>query len=47
MTIIETRKLRHIKVSLNENVESELTTGFEDINLVHRAVPEINLEEID
>ncbi len=41
------RKQRHIRVSLEENVESEIPTGFGDISLVHRAVPEIDLKDVD
>ncbi len=41
------RKLDHIEICLNENIESRnKTTGFEDIDLVHQAAPEINLEEV-
>jgi isopentenyl-diphosphate delta-isomerase len=47
MTKIETRKQRHIRVSLDKKVEAEITTGFEDVNLVHKAVPEIDLNEVD
>jgi isopentenyl-diphosphate delta-isomerase len=32
---------------LNENVQSDLGTGFEDVRLIHRALPEIDLDEID
>ena len=41
------RKQRHIRISLEENVESEIPTGFGDISLVHRAVPEIDLRDVD
>jgi len=41
------RKQRHIKVSLKENVDSEIPTGFADVNLIHRAIPEIDLSDID
>jgi isopentenyl-diphosphate delta-isomerase len=41
------RKQRHISISLEENVESEIPTGFGDINLVHRALPEIDLRDVD
>ncbi len=44
---IEERKQRHIRISLEENVESEIPTGFGDINLVHRALPEIDLSDVD
>ena len=41
------RKQRHIRVSLEENVESDIPTGFGDVSLVHRAVPEIDLKDVD
>ena len=42
------RKLEHIKICLREKVEaSPNTAGFEDLALVHNALPELNLEDID
>ncbi|MEM2878703.1 MAG: type 2 isopentenyl-diphosphate Delta-isomerase [Candidatus Hadarchaeales archaeon] len=42
------RKDDHVKICLTENVESIFkTTGFEDIDFVHVAVPEINYEDLD
>jgi isopentenyl-diphosphate delta-isomerase len=42
------RKLDHIRISLNQNVQARnATTGFEDISFVHRALPEIDRSEID
>lgn len=42
------RKAEHIKISLNQNVQARgITTGFEDVSFVHRALPEIDREEID
>jgi isopentenyl-diphosphate delta-isomerase len=41
------RKQRHIRVSLEENVDSEIPTGFGDVSLIHRAVPEIDLRDVD
>jgi isopentenyl-diphosphate delta-isomerase len=46
MTKIETRKQRHISVSLNNNVQSDVGTGLSDVRLIHRAIPEVNLSEI-
>lgn len=45
--MINSRKLDHIFVSLKEDVESNVKNGFEDINLVHRALPEIDKDEVD
>jgi len=44
---IAKRKQRHIRVSLEENVDSDIQTGFGDVSLVHRAVPEIDLKNVD
>lgn len=43
----EARKLSHIKVSLRKHVESNRKTGFDDVFLVHKAIPEINKDQID
>lgn len=47
MTDIEQRKKGHISVSLNEEVEGKITTGFENVKLIHKSLPEINLNEVD
>jgi len=42
------RKGDHIKICVEENVQAKrITTGFEDIFFVHRALPEIDHEKID
>ena len=46
MAWIEKRKQRHLALSLEENVQSDMGTGFEDVRLIHRALPEIDLEEV-
>lgn len=40
------RKLEHIRICLEEDVESEYT-GFEDVMLIHNALPEVDFDEID
>jgi len=47
VTPIARRKTDHIRINLEENVQSGLTTGLEQYHFIHRAVPEINLEEVD
>jgi len=45
---IEERKVDHIKICLEENVQTRhATTGFEDVFLVHKALPEIERDKID
>jgi len=42
------RKINHIRISLNQKVQArKATTGFEDIYFIHKALPEINRQEID
>ncbi|MEM2341469.1 MAG: type 2 isopentenyl-diphosphate Delta-isomerase [Candidatus Bathyarchaeia archaeon] len=44
---IKNRKDEHIRICLERNVEAkEITTGFEDVFFVHRALPEINLSDV-
>ncbi|MEM2192238.1 MAG: type 2 isopentenyl-diphosphate Delta-isomerase [Candidatus Hadarchaeales archaeon] len=44
----ERRKSDHVRICLEEEIESILKNpGFDDIELVHSALPEINLEDVD
>ncbi len=44
----EDRKNDHLEICLKENVQARrVTTGFEELHLVHKALPEINRKEID
>jgi isopentenyl-diphosphate delta-isomerase len=47
VTPIGTRKADHIRINLEENVQSGLTTGLENYRFLHRALPELNLDEVD
>jgi isopentenyl-diphosphate delta-isomerase len=47
VTPIGSRKSDHIRINLEKNVQSGLSTGLENYRFIHRAVPEINLKEID
>jgi isopentenyl-diphosphate Delta-isomerase len=44
---IEERKADHIKINLEQNVESGLTSGLERYRFIHQALPELNLSEIE
>lgn len=46
-TPIESRKSDHIRINLEEDVQSGLTTGLEKFRFVHEALPEINLADVD
>ncbi len=42
------RKADHIRICLKEDVQARLTTpGFEDVHLVHEAIPEFSLDEVE
>ena len=43
----EQRKDKHIHINLSEDVQSSLGTGLDRIHLVHNALPEIALAEVD
>lgn len=44
---VSSRKLEHIEICLKEDVEMHHnTTGFEDVWLVHRCLPEINVDDV-
>ena len=41
------RKVDHIRICLDQKAQAKnVTAGFEDIQLVHRALPEINKSKI-
>jgi isopentenyl-diphosphate delta-isomerase len=41
------RKLSHIQTALHQQVQSRTPTGFDDVRLIHNALPEIDRDEID
>ncbi|MEM2507871.1 MAG: type 2 isopentenyl-diphosphate Delta-isomerase [Candidatus Hadarchaeales archaeon] len=44
----KSRKEEHLRICMNEDVEGLLkTSGFEDIELLHRALPEMDLKDVD
>ena len=46
VTQIGSRKADHIRINLEEDVRSNLTTGLERFRFRHRALPEINLTDV-
>lgn len=44
---ITSRKADHIRINLEEDVASALTTGLEKFRFTHEALPEINLADVD
>ncbi len=44
---VEGRKAEHLELSVNEPVEGASGPGWADIELVHEALPEVDLEEVD
>jgi isopentenyl-diphosphate delta-isomerase len=44
---IEQRKADHIKINLEKDVHSALTTGLENYHFIHEALPELNLDDVD
>jgi len=44
---IHQRKADHIKINLEKDVRSALTTGLENYHFIHEALPELDLERID
>jgi isopentenyl-diphosphate delta-isomerase len=46
--ILKKRKTDHIEICLNRKVRAKYkTTGFEDVHLIHNALPDIDREKID
>ncbi len=44
---IDQRKADHIKINLEQDVRSALTTGLEDYRFIHEALPEMDLNRLD
>jgi len=47
VTQTSSRKSDHIRINLEEDVKSGLSSGLEGYHFVHQALPELNLEDID
>ncbi len=47
VTQTSSRKSDHIRINLEEDVSSGLTTGLERFRFLHQALPELDLEDVD
>jgi isopentenyl-diphosphate Delta-isomerase len=47
VTPIGLRKSEHIRINLEEDVQSGMTSGLEQYHFNHHALPEINLKDVD
>ncbi len=47
VTPISSRKSSHLRINLEEDVRSGLTTGLERFFFTHQALPELDLEQVD
>lgn len=47
VTPIGSRKSDHIRINLEEDVRSGLTTGLERYRFIHQALPELDLDQVD
>jgi isopentenyl-diphosphate delta-isomerase len=46
-TELVTRKADHIRINLEKDVRSALTTGLENVRFIHEALPELDLARLD
>ncbi|MBI1972231.1 MAG: type 2 isopentenyl-diphosphate Delta-isomerase, partial [Candidatus Aenigmarchaeota archaeon] len=43
----EQRKSDHIKIVLNKDVQHKISAGFDDVFLIHNALPEMDFDEVN
>ena len=46
-SLLPNRKADHIRINLEEDVRSGIQSGLERLRFVHRALPELDLDEVD
>lgn len=46
-SLIENRKSEHIRINLEEDVQSGISTGLDQYGFIHEALPDLNLAEVD
>jgi isopentenyl-diphosphate delta-isomerase len=48
MTRTRERKAEHLRIAAQKDVQAtSVRTGFDDVDLIHRALPELSLEEVE
>lgn len=47
VTPLSSRKSDHIRINLEEDTQSGITTGLENYHFIHHALPEMDLSEVD
>lgn len=46
--LTENRKAEHLRICLTEDVQAKkVTTGFDDVHLLHKALPKFSLDDVD
>ncbi len=46
-SLLPNRKADHLRINREEDVQSGLTSGLENFRFLHRALPELDLDEVD
>lgn len=46
-SLIESRKADHIRINLEDDVQSGLSTGLENYRFIHEALPNLNLRDVN
>src|SRR5215831_8431822 len=44
---VKQRKIEHVKIALEQDISATQKANWSDIQFVHQALPEVNLDEID
>ncbi len=47
LRMIEKRKEDHLKLCMREDVEADISPGFDDVHLIHNALPETDMDDVD
>src|SRR4029453_361158 len=46
-TVVSNRKVEHLRINLEEDVQFSTRTGLEKYRFAHQALPEVDLAEVD